>query len=281
MYQNKILNYMIEKVVLLVICSVVSGPVWAQVGINTNTPDASSNLHVEASETTNHKGLLLGRMTSIERDLITQPAKGLMIYNTQVKCLQINFGDEVNPKWQCVNTVSDTGTYKDMVVGRYKPIHPQLPGASTISGPPSYNNTTTMLYGNIPQNGTFSHNDIIRLDVGQKDAITYSLVLYNISNETLTFAINTNAYLEPKLGSVSLDPSKGTFVDGDTRTYYNESQNIYVQVTGPTTSSHYGRKFLVGVNVFKEDFASVTINYGSGTGKENQSMLTYIFELKN
>ena len=51
---------------------------YAQVGIGTTTPDASSALYI--SSTT--KGLLIPRMTAAQRDAITSAATGLMIYQT-------------------------------------------------------------------------------------------------------------------------------------------------------------------------------------------------------
>jgi len=51
---------------------------YAQVGINTNTPDASSALDIES----NTGGILIPRMTEAQRDAIALPASGLMIYQT-------------------------------------------------------------------------------------------------------------------------------------------------------------------------------------------------------
>ena len=51
---------------------------YAQVGINTETPDASAALDI----TSTTGGLLLPRMTAAERDAITSAATGLMIYQT-------------------------------------------------------------------------------------------------------------------------------------------------------------------------------------------------------
>ena len=48
------------------------------VGINTNTPDPSAVLHLESDD----QGLLITRLTTLERDAIAAPAIGLMIYNT-------------------------------------------------------------------------------------------------------------------------------------------------------------------------------------------------------
>jgi hypothetical protein len=59
----------------------------AQVGINDNnaSPDASAMLDVKSTT----KGMLIPRMTTTERNVISSPATGLMIYNTTTN--QFNF----------------------------------------------------------------------------------------------------------------------------------------------------------------------------------------------
>ncbi|MDC0380912.1 hypothetical protein OAM52_04495, partial [Flavobacteriaceae bacterium] len=66
-----------KKITLLtyVLFSVLS---YAQVGINTNTPDESSALDIESST----GGILIPRLTETQRDAISSPATGLMIYQT-------------------------------------------------------------------------------------------------------------------------------------------------------------------------------------------------------
>ncbi|MDA9125295.1 DUF1566 domain-containing protein [Flavobacteriaceae bacterium] len=51
---------------------------YAQVGINTNNPDASSALEIESTT----GGILIPRLTETQRDDISAPAEGLMIYQT-------------------------------------------------------------------------------------------------------------------------------------------------------------------------------------------------------
>jgi hypothetical protein len=48
------------------------------VGINTTTPDPSAALHVEATD----KGVLIPRLTSEQRQLISNAATGLLVFDT-------------------------------------------------------------------------------------------------------------------------------------------------------------------------------------------------------
>ncbi len=68
----------------------------AQVGIGTNTPDASAMLDV----TSTTKGFLMPRMTTANRTSITSPASGLTIYNTDNQRIEVNIGTPGTPNWQ-------------------------------------------------------------------------------------------------------------------------------------------------------------------------------------
>ncbi|WP_060873496.1 hypothetical protein [Myroides odoratus] len=71
-----------------------------QVGIYTDSPDQSAALDIQSGSVTN-KGVLFPRMTTAQRDAITTPATGLMIYNTSLNCLQTNTGSTTSPVWSC------------------------------------------------------------------------------------------------------------------------------------------------------------------------------------
>lgn len=58
------------------------------VGINTSTPDPSAILHLESTD----QGLLVTRLTTVQRDAITAPATGLIIYNTDGNQVEIYNG---------------------------------------------------------------------------------------------------------------------------------------------------------------------------------------------
>jgi hypothetical protein len=49
-----------------------------QIGINTTTPHASATLDIADTA----RGILIPRLTALQRDSIYQPAEGLMVYQT-------------------------------------------------------------------------------------------------------------------------------------------------------------------------------------------------------
>lgn len=69
------------------------------VGIGTNSPDASAALDIAST----NKGFLPPRMTSTERDAISNPAKGLMIFNTTTNAQETNTGTPATPIWSVVD----------------------------------------------------------------------------------------------------------------------------------------------------------------------------------
>lgn len=56
----------------------------AQVGINTEIPHHSAELDVVS----NNKGFIPSKMTTLQRNLITNATQGLLIYNRDSKCLE-------------------------------------------------------------------------------------------------------------------------------------------------------------------------------------------------
>ena len=66
------------KNLFLVLFLILNGRLIAQVGIGTNTPNASAQLEVQSTS----KGLLLPRLTTTQINGIADPAAGLLVFNT-------------------------------------------------------------------------------------------------------------------------------------------------------------------------------------------------------
>ena len=87
-----------------------SNSIFSQVGIGTNTPDASAKLDIKSNPPA--VGLLLPRLTTAERDAsIKSPSAGLVIYNSTANTLEVSISgslwvDVVNGN----TTAAATGT---------------------------------------------------------------------------------------------------------------------------------------------------------------------------
>lgn len=88
----------IKKIFLFCLFSIV---VHAQTGIGTASPDSSAKLEVAS----NNKGILIPRMTSSQITAITNPANGLLVYQTDgVTGFYVNSGSSGTPNWTRVNS---------------------------------------------------------------------------------------------------------------------------------------------------------------------------------
>lgn len=88
-----------KNIIFFFALCVVNFTAFAQVAINTGgaIPDASSMLDVSSTD----KGFLLPRMNMSARNLITSPANGLMIYQTDnTPGLYVNTGTTATPSWK-------------------------------------------------------------------------------------------------------------------------------------------------------------------------------------
>ena len=72
---------MSKNLQLIVLGLLISFSGFAQVGIGTTSPDASSALDITATD----KGFLMPRMTTVQKDAIAAPAEGLQVYDTDTK----------------------------------------------------------------------------------------------------------------------------------------------------------------------------------------------------
>lgn len=91
-----------KKVIIsFVLVSVFALKVNAQTGIGTTTPNASAKLDISSTD----KGLLIPRMTSVQRGLISLPANGLLVYQIDgVIGFYLNSGTSASPSWIRINT---------------------------------------------------------------------------------------------------------------------------------------------------------------------------------
>jgi hypothetical protein len=95
----------------LLLTGFFSFSISAQVGIGTTSPDASAAMDVSS----NSMGMLPPRMTTNQRDAISSPAAGLMIYCTSVNDLQYYNGTNWISIGNNIEAASETGRYNNVI----------------------------------------------------------------------------------------------------------------------------------------------------------------------
>jgi hypothetical protein len=74
----KLKSKLMKQFLIFLVAGFITATTFAQVGINTQFPDASAALDI----TSTTQGLLLPRMTAAQRTVITSPSQGLIIFCT-------------------------------------------------------------------------------------------------------------------------------------------------------------------------------------------------------
>lgn len=72
---------------------------YSQIGIGTTSPDKSSIMDISSID----KGLLIPRLTNNQVDSISNPANGLIVFNSTVNTIQINVGTMNHPIWSSLS----------------------------------------------------------------------------------------------------------------------------------------------------------------------------------
>ncbi|MCI5056404.1 MAG: hypothetical protein MRY83_09875, partial [Flavobacteriales bacterium] len=99
----------VSKISILISLCLLSAIAHPQsVGINEDgsAPDASAILDIKSTT----KGLLIPRMTTVQRNAISNPQTGMLVYDTDIDAVYVNTGTTASPVWeQEVTTANSTG----------------------------------------------------------------------------------------------------------------------------------------------------------------------------
>jgi hypothetical protein len=179
-------------------------PNTGSVGIGTTTPNASSLLEIKSTT----KGLLISRMTKTQRDAITTPATGLMIYQTNSTP---GFYFYNGTAWVAVSPKAANQTLANLTA----PTSVNVPLLPSVSGTVNLG-ADAKAWKNIYFNGSLFY--------GSKPAFAIDTSLNNVAIGTDALANNTTGYDNTANGSFSLYTNTTGYnnsANGFAALYYN------------------------------------------------------------
>ncbi|MEO6903448.1 MAG: hypothetical protein ABI315_09850 [Bacteroidia bacterium] len=95
-----------SSIIILLCAFSING--FAQVGINTITPDSSASLHIVSKPS--GSGLIIPELTEAQRLAIAKPAKGLMVFDLDANLFYMNMGTAPGNQWYAINPFLTKGS---------------------------------------------------------------------------------------------------------------------------------------------------------------------------
>ncbi len=142
------MNKNLTQLLVVLISLLFAFETYAQVGIGTNQPDPSAQLEILS----NSKGLLIPRMSGLQRNAILSPANGLLVYQTNGES---GFYFFHNGGWQRLASTLDTGDSGNALLSG-----DSNPSASLGKDGDFYLNTLTKILLGPKQNGLWPFGGI-------------------------------------------------------------------------------------------------------------------------
>jgi hypothetical protein len=107
-------KYIEMKKIALFILLIGFSNLQAQIGIGTDTPDASSILDI--SPTGNDRGILIPRITESQKNSISSPANGLLVFQTDSTAVFYYYSTATS-SWSRMSLYSEINEYGDVKTG--------------------------------------------------------------------------------------------------------------------------------------------------------------------
>ncbi len=208
---------------------------YAQVGIGTTVPDASSILDVVSTT----QGVLVPRLTTTQENAITNPATGLLIYNTDCKEFRFNIGTPASPSW--IKT--------------------------SRSGSVKYSNNAADTSVNVNTNTAANARIISTLEWNDDTSLYTANTLTNTItiNETSRYRITVNVSLATTSGTDRLTPEMWIEINGTQRGTYASTGYIRTNNNHQESSLHITEVF----ELTNADVISVSIRRTANSGTVN------------
>lgn len=196
-----------KKFLLLTLLSITTFFTYAQVGINILIPDSSAVLQLESD----NKGLGLTRLTTTQRDAISNPLKGLTIYNTtdsvieywnaecwlkvyQKHCYDCDFNMTIDDPTDTLDRVVSDSVFSTITVNQTNGTQPI--DLIFISSLPQ--GVSVQFDGNPTINQSGSIKIVVKADLCAPIGGNYPVIIQGYCGDAIKFLVY-NVYIRPPL----------------------------------------------------------------------------------
>jgi hypothetical protein len=173
---------MLFKNLFIMVAILSSFIAHSQVGIGTTDPDDSAMLDVLSTTS----GVLLPRLTTVQRNAISSPATGLLVFNTDANSYQYNFGTPTVPNWRSFETEAYQAGYF-------------ITGANSSTGWNYYDVNFATAFAVTPT-VIISYRE----GTGVNNSGSYSITQFKVAN-TSTTGFTIGIYETSATGDISID----------------------------------------------------------------------------
>lgn len=258
---------------------------YSQIGIGTTTPHPSSVMDVSSE----NRGVLIPRLNTEQRDSISSPANGLMIYNLDVNCIEFFNSSEwinicgiqpINLNMDC-SSFDSNGTYISGVTFNasntvtYSVTNVGSNDLSNLDFSNSLSVTSSNIGDTITVDG--SVNDSVNIAAGASTFLTYTLSGTPSSSSVL--ACDFNGFGLMCSDSISISPPIATsaqIADGLIGTPSTPSGST-IPYSGnfhnPAGGYSYSHSFFIKTGPNSAAFSNIQIGSVINLGAYNQSLV--------
>lgn len=227
---TKMIRNLWQMTILLLILLGISKFSYSQVSVNNDGSDANATSMLDVKST--NKGLLIPRMTTSQRNAISNPSNGLLVFDLTTHSFWY-YENNQNDWVALTSGSSNSGSINDLSDAKVSFNSIYFGTNSGLNNTGSYNNTIGInsLHTNIAisSNTAIGTYSLFNIALGDNNIALGSKSLYNSditeNNTAIGYETGKGANNNSKIGNILLGYQAGYYSNGDDNKLFIESSN--------------------------------------------------------